>query len=51
MTGSTVGVVDGIGLAKNGFGIQADGLVKVLSAIGLVARFLKLGSVCLAVLF
>lgn len=48
VTGSPVGVVDWIRLAKNRFGVQANRLLIVLRPVGLVPRLLQLLGVFLA---
>lgn len=42
VAGSAVGVEDRVGLAKDSLGVQLNGLVVVLAAVGLVARGLEL---------
>jgi hypothetical protein len=48
VAGSPVGVVDRVGFAENGLGVESDGLLEVLSPVGLVAGLLQLLGVLLA---
>ena len=48
VAGSPVRVVDRVGFAENGLGVEPDGLLEVLSPVGLVAGLLQLLCVLLA---
>jgi hypothetical protein len=50
MAGSSVGVVDGIGLAQNGFAVEVDGCLVVFGTICLVAQRLELLCIVLSFL-
>lgn len=50
VAGSAVGVEDGVGLAKDGLGVELNGLVVRLVAVGLVAGLLELGGIFFALL-
>jgi Flp pilus assembly pilin Flp len=48
VAGSAVGVEDRVGLAQDSLGVEVNGLVVCLVAVGLVASLLQLGGIILA---